>query len=502
MPPLVLALMALLLVWSAWPTVRPARAIQVTQALFDPSQRAASPADDTKPGASTTRSGLTVQAPGWLEADPFYIACTALTDGIVAEMLVLEGESVEAGQVVARLVDDDAQIRVRLAEAQVAVAQAEAESRRADQQAAETDWAEPIERQRAVAVGRAALLEAEAELSQLAALVAAQVAEGERLTEELTRSRTAYQSQAATEIEVIILEKRLKAQAARTSATEARRPMLEARVERLQAELQAAERHAELRIVERQALGTARAALVRAEAVLQATEAKRAEAALELERMIIRAPISGVVQRRVKAPGDKVMRAMDSEHSAHLLHLFDPAHIQVRVDVPLADAAHVSVGQRCEVIVEVLPDRTFAGEVSRITHEADLQKNTLQVKVRVLDPTPILKPEMLTRVKFLPSGGSAGEPSPNASTTADNQVLAPQQSLEETGPQPRVWVVRQRRGDRGVLQPVPVQVLSRDDAWVSLQGALRPGDLLAAQPGDFRAGQAVRLLAGRDGGDS
>ena len=43
-----------------------------------------------------TASG--VQAPGWVEADPFPIAVTALTDGIVEEMLALEGQPGRTGR--------------------------------------------------------------------------------------------------------------------------------------------------------------------------------------------------------------------------------------------------------------------------------------------------------------------------------------------------------------------------------------------------------------------
>ena len=63
------------------------------------------------------------------------------------------------------------------------------------------------------------------------------------------------------------------------------------------------------------------------------------------------------------------------------MRLYDPKRLQVRVDVPLADAAKVRVGQQAKVVVGVLPDRTFDGEVTRVVHEADIQRNTLQVKV-------------------------------------------------------------------------------------------------------------------------
>ena len=87
--------------------------------------------------------------------------------------------------------------------------------------------------------------------------------------------------------------------------------------------------------------------------------------------------MAGNVLRRLKGPGDKVMLGMDDPHSSHVVHLYDPGALQVRVDVPLADAAQVGVGQACEVVVDILPDEIFAGEVTRVTHEADLQKEHL-----------------------------------------------------------------------------------------------------------------------------
>ncbi|MCA9277390.1 MAG: efflux RND transporter periplasmic adaptor subunit, partial [Phycisphaerales bacterium] len=153
------------------------------------------------------------------------------------------------------------------------------------------------------------------------------------------------------------------------------------------------------------------------EAEVGQARAARDEAQLRLDRMQVVAPIDGVVMLRLVAPGDKRMVAMDDPRSAQVALLYDPGQLQVRVDVPLADASHLFLGQACEVVVDVLPDTTFAGEVIIITHEADLQKNTLEVKVLVVDPAAALRPEMLTRVRFLPeyaeprdgdAGGGAG----------------------------------------------------------------------------------------------
>jgi hypothetical protein len=49
---------------------------------------------------------VAVQAPGWIEPAPYAVSVPALAEGVVREVLVLEGERIEAGQVVARLIDE------------------------------------------------------------------------------------------------------------------------------------------------------------------------------------------------------------------------------------------------------------------------------------------------------------------------------------------------------------------------------------------------------------
>ncbi len=478
--------------WSAWPMLRPARAVSVTQVVFDPATAVVN--DGADADADARRDVPTVQAAGWLEAEPYYVAATALADGVVEEINVLAGEYVEQGAVVARLVAADSELRLRQAEAVVADKEAELRLARAELAAAERNWAEPVELERGVETARAALAEARAELEQLPALVAGARATVTRLQEEYERVEATQQARASAAIELIIARQRYVAQQAEVEALEKRRPLLAARVERLAAELRAAERHLALRIEDRRRLESARAAGAAAEAEVARARAERDVALLELDRMVIRAPISGYVQRRLKAPGDKVVRMMDVRHSAHLVHLYDPHRLQVRVDVPLADAAHVYPGQACEVVVEVLPDRVFRGEVLRSTHEADLQKNTLEFKVKVIDPDPVLRPEMLTRVKFLPPGGGVTADG-GGGDTAEARVLIPVATLDERGERPRVWVVTDRRAARGVLRPVAVELLGQREGWLVVRGALAAGALVTPDFAEAAAGETVEIRA-------
>lgn len=377
-PALVVVATLAVLAWSAWPAVRPMRTVEVVQAVFDRADVEATPAQDgfptdAAPERAQRGGGRTVQAAGWLEPEPYPIACTALADGVVESIEALAGERVEAGDVVARLVDEDSRLRLRRAEAELSVAESELAVAQAELAAARTRWDEPVELEQAVEVGRASLAESRAELALLPALVDAARATLLRLEEELARAEESRARGAATEFEVIVARQHAAAQRAEVSALEGRGPLLEARVRRLEAQLRAAERNLDLRIEDRRALDSAGASVARAEAAVNRLRAQRDEAALELERMVIRAPITGYVQRRLKSPGDKVVRMMDDPASAQLAHLYDPERLQVRVDVPLADSAYVFAGQRCEVVVEAMPDTTFEGVVLRTTHEADLQ---------------------------------------------------------------------------------------------------------------------------------
>lgn len=190
----------------------------------------------------------------------------------------------------------------------------------------------------------------------------------------------------------------------------------------------------------------------------------------------------------VTAPGSKVVVLSDNAGSARVLSLYDPARLQVRVDVPLADAAKVSAGQQAEIVVEVLPERRFSGTVSRVLHEANVQKNTLEVKVEVADPDPKLRPEMLARVKFL------AKPSPG-SDKESHRVFAPERAIQGSGANATAWIVRIAGADRGTVYSVPVKPGAvKIEGWVDVLDGLQSGDLvITSSAEDLRNGKKVNV---------
>lgn len=491
--PATLAVVTLgLLGWSSLASLTPTKEVRVAQIL----PALADVPDDAQEasGVETARpsAGKIVQAPGWIEPDPYPTAAIALADGVVREVLVLEGQSVRAGQPVAKLVTDDAALSLDAARSELRLAESELELAKARLVAAETDWENPVELDRAVGTTRAVLAELEAELDQLPSRIREAKATLVAKSQEAELLSKAAAAGSASEIEVIIADAAKEAQAAMVETLERQEAILAAKRDRAQADLRAAEENLRLRVQDRLAFDGARASVISAEARVERAKTAVAEAELRLSRMTVPAPIDGLVLRRLKSSGDKVMLGMDDPSSSHIVEIYDPENLQVRADVPLAEASHVSVGQPCEIFCEVLPDRAFRGEVTRITNLADLQRNTLEVKVRILDPDPILKPEMLTRVRFLAGGGDRRA---SESTQGTERFLVPVTALDESG---TVLVIRERRGLRGRVAAVTVERVEDvegDPSLAVVSGALRATDLVVLDRGDVDLGETVEMAS-------
>jgi len=443
----------------------------------------------TKPvtGAS---GAVTVQAPGWVEADPFPIYVPALSPGVVEEVLVLEGQRVQAGQIVVRMISDDARLALEAAQARLADRRAQLSKAEAVLRAARSDWDHPIERDRAVAAGQAVLEQTSAERAQLDAKIAVQEAKLAELQDNHRRLE-ALGPDAASRSQVVQAALRRDAQSATLEVTRQNKGILDARVVEAQANLVAAREHRRLRIAERQALEVAIAEVETLQAQGVQAQVEVAQAQLRLDRMEVRSPVAGVVMTRLAVPGSKLMLDMDSKLSANAMHLYDPNKLQVRVDVPLADAAQVGIDQQAEVTVDVLPDTRFAGHVTRIVHEADIQKNTLQVKVAIRDPIPQLKPEMLARVRFL-----AGGPTDGGKESALRAFVPERLLREQTGTSATLWLVTATH--RATRRSITLGT-NRQAGWIEVVSGINPGDVLIADPPEaLKEGQRVRVAGELD----
>ncbi len=467
----------ILLVASAYKHIIPATQVSASQVVL-------------KRIEGGSAGAVTVQAAGWIEAEPYKSYVTALTDGIVDGVFVLEGDEVKSGQEVAHLVDQDAELSVRASDAQVREIEAGLEIAKAELVSAQTEWENPVERTKAISVSKAQLAESRATLEQIASEIIAEESDLEFLKSEYDRGVGLHAANVIAELELVRRRSRFHAQRAKIEATRQRHIATKELIAKHQAELHANQELMRLRTEERRKLDRAQAGVTQAEAALQRSRTSLAEARLRLERTRIRSPINGIVMARLTEPGSKVVVLSDNPASARILSLYDREKLQVRVDVPLADAAKIGVGQKTEVTLDVLPERVFSGVVTRVLHEANIQKNTLEVKVGLQNPDPQLRPEMLSRVRFLAKTESAGPESQEI-----DRLFVPENACKSSGSGTSAWVIADFDGTYGHVVSRPVKLgRLRKEGWADAVEGLSPGDLVVNRTSaELKQGQRVRV---------
>ena len=138
----------------------------------------------------------------------------------------------------------------------------------------------------------------------------------------------------------------------------------------------------------------------------------------------------------------------------------------------------------------------FHGTVTRIVGEADLQRNTLQAKVRIKDPDIRLRPDMLCRAEFLASAEFANEAGSPVSTNRSNRLVIylPESALfSQDGNSAKAWAV-DASGEHLEERTLSLQGQSRDGYIAAAEG-LRPGDRVVIDPSpDLTAGERIKAL--------
>lgn len=388
------------------------------------------------------KGSLLFQASGWVEPDPYIIEVPVLVSGIVETVEVLEGETVKKGQVLATLVDEEAQLDYEEATQAINTLekQIDAHCHRIPQIEAKIDGLKKV-----IGAEEARLQELEDQVQRMDGLGKGSVSD-----QEITAAKLQMEAQKA---------------------------MLE------RAKYRVPETEAELEVVSLERLAM--------DSRLREAKIKQARMKLALDRHTIRSPMDGIVLHLHVAPGKKRMIDMDDSKSAVIVELFEPHKLQARIDVPLTEASLIAIGQPVELATDLLPDATLRGTVTRITGEADLQRNTLQVKVALKNPDARLRPEMLVRGKFFALAKGGGEnASRNAPETTSGRlsIFMPEEALVSGG---AAWVVTSE--ETAEFRSLQLGREKRDGHIKVLEG-LRSGERVILPPHqNLKEGLRVRV---------
>lgn len=397
LPAVVLCGFAGLFAWAARTSFLPAHSVTITPVVVS--------------RAEITQQGTPLfQAAGWVEPRPTPVLASSLAPGVIDELLVVEGDHVAKGQPLATLIDTDARLALAEAESRHRLQKAELERAKALLEAAQTNLEQPAALQATLADAEALVAKIQQELNNLPYRI-----EDAKTQLELAKVNVRSKELAGDAITGRALrEARAELATAENALQElaSREPTLRRQLESLRRKREAVAKQLELLTDQRRALAEAEANLSIAEARVEQTRLAVEGAQLTVERMTVRAPIAGCVLSLEARPGQWLsgVGASTEQGASAVVGLYDPKSLQVRVDVRLEDVPAVQIDQQTQIETAAL-STPIAGRVVSVTTQADIQKNTLQVKVAVDDPPPVIKPEMLAKVTFLapPSPVSAEE---------------------------------------------------------------------------------------------
>jgi HlyD family secretion protein len=358
-------------------------------------------------GASAGESVLT--ASGYVVAH-HKIAVGAKVMGRVAWIGVEKGDRVQDGQVLVRLEDSEFRAQVNQAKANLAASQA-----RLDRLLTGSRPEEKLK-------DKAAVLQAEANLRNAEA--------------EFQRSETLYKSGVASKAEYD------RALAARDSAL---------------ALLQAARQSSQMTDI-----GPRKEEIRAAEAEVQQMRAALDYANTQLAATEIKAPVTGTVLERIVERGEMVSPSAFGGSGARtsVVDLADLTDLQVELDISQTDFARLKPQQRAEIIPDAYPNLRFTGFIEEIAPEANRAKSTVQVKVKVENPSEQLRPEMNARVNFL-----ADKVATSGNQTI-GRVLVPKNAVVKQDNASFVFVVKGNKVEQRTIRAGE----ETGDAYVVLEG--------------------------------
>jgi HlyD family secretion protein len=204
----------------------------------------------------------------------------------------------------------------------------------------------------------------------------------------------------------------------------------------------------------------------------------------QVENTVIRAPVTGTILERAVEKGEFVTTSFVGERGAkgYVVSLADLNDLEVELDISQSDFAKLGPQQRGWVTTDAYPDRRYAGYIRQISPEANRQKATVQVKVKVENPDGYLRPDMNASVAFY------NPEKPVAGQAAKRAVSIPAGAIRDGA----VFVLL---GDKAVRRAVRTAGTTSQGVRVE-EGLIGGEDLIVNPPTGLKPGDRVRAKKG------
>ena len=202
----------------------------------------------------------------------------------------------------------------------------------------------------------------------------------------------------------------------------------------------------------------------------------------QLSNTVIRAPVTGTILERAVEKGEFVTTSFVGDRGAkgYVVSLADLNDLQVELDISQNDFAKLGPRQGGVVTTDAFPDRKYEGYIEEISPEANRQKATVQVKVRIRKPDDFLRPEMNANVAFVSNEKPAGDSAPSKP-----MIVVPTSALRDGA----VFVAL---GGKAVRRPVKAGPAASQGTRID-DGLVGGEDLIVNPPPELKDGDKVAV---------
>jgi membrane fusion protein (multidrug efflux system) len=168
-------------------------------------------------------------------------------------------------------------------------------------------------------------------------------------------------------------------------------------------------------------------------------------AKISLNKSLIKSPLKGTVKTRFVKVGEFVRKG------DQLAEILEVDRILINVNIPEQEILQINIGQKVDIVLYILENKKFEGQVKKIGLEADASNRTFPVEIEVDNRERELLPGMLARVTF-------------TQRVDQDQIVVPRHTIMERDSGRIVYVVDngkafQREVSIGISQREKVQIL-------------------------------------------
>jgi RND family efflux transporter MFP subunit len=199
---------------------------------------------------------------------------------------------------------------------------------------------------------------------------------------------------------------------------------------------------------------------------------------VRLERTVIRAPISGVLDSREIEIGSMVGAGTP------VARIVDNNPVKITAGVPERYAADVRAGAKAVVTFDVLQDQEFPGTISYVGAAVNPGNRTFPLELVLRNPGGFIKPEMVANVAV-------------TRKTHENVIVIPQEAVVRTEEGFIVFVVVET-GGAFLIESRGVELGAAQENRIMVDSGLQPGDeLVVVGQQSVAAQDRVNVVAGR-----